>query len=164
MFHFSKAYCLNGDVKLLADGTPLIWWKNTWANICGHGFWYTQEGAKLFCQKMGYEDGSVSKRDSVSPRDSFQIGKCDAGDTLENCRGGCNGYKIGGPCSDYSEGQTCNAWDPDNLEIAITCTGWNSIARTSCGSITLKISYHNFNSQKKTAFYSHPPHSSPVSF
>ena len=92
--------------------------------------------------------GSVSKSDSVSPRDSFQIGKCNAGDTLEKCTGGCNGYKIGGPCSDYSEGQTCNAGAPDNLEIAITCTGWNGMARTSCGSITLRIFCNISNSKK----------------
>ena len=133
VFYFCKAYCFDGDVKLLSDGTPLIWWKNAWADICGHGFWFSQEGAKLFCQKMGYEDGSVSKKDSVSPRDSFQIGKCNPDDIWGKCSGGCNGYKVGGPCSDYSEDQTCSA-NANNLEIAITCTGWNGKTRTSCGS------------------------------
>ena len=149
MFYFCVAYCLNGDVKLLADGTPLIWWKNSWAYICGHGFLYSenQEGAKLFCQKMGYEGGSVSKRDSISSYDSFQIGKCNAGDVWEKCSGGCNSYKIGGPCTYYTAGQTCNAHAPDNLEIAITCTGWNGKARTSCGSMNLKIFCNIFNSQ-----------------
>ena len=138
-----------------------------WTNICVHGFSFSQEGTKLFCQKMGYEGGSFSKRDSASSEDSFRLGKCNVGDIWESCRGGCNDYERGGLCSDYSEGQSCSVGGLGNIEIAITCTGWNGKARTSCGSINLKIFCNNFNSQKelaKTTFYRHLAHASSVLF
>ena len=91
----------NGDVKLGTDGTPFIYWDNQWVPICGHFFWDNQEGAKLFCQKMGYMSGQFSGRGSWQKysTDSFRIGKCNAGDEWESCSGGCNDYQKGSRCS-----------------------------------------------------------------
>ena len=95
----------NGDVKLEEDGTPLVYWNYQWMPICGHYFWDNQNGAKLFCKKMGYDSGVLSGRNSGQKygRDSFRIGKCESGDEWMSsgrggCRGGCNDYQGGGSC------------------------------------------------------------------
>ena len=125
--------CSNGDVKLEADGTPLTFWDYHWIPICGHYFWDNQDGAKLFCKKMGYHSGTVSK---VSGQkydvESFRIGKCYEGDTWESCSGGCNDYEAGGECSNngYFGGAHCDK--DQEVKIAIECIGGGSIKTTSC--------------------------------
>ena len=73
--------------------------------ICGHYFWDNQNGAKLFCKKLGYDSGVLSGRNSGQKygTDSFRIGKCENGDEWltsgrGGCRGGCNDYQGGGSC------------------------------------------------------------------
>ena len=128
-----KAYCRNGDVKLDADRTPWIFWRGEWEPICGHWFWDNQEGARLFCQKLGYEDGTVERKNDVYSRDSFMIGKCNAGDVWGNCLGGCNEYQKGNVCS--GRGERCTSSEP--VKISISCNGWNGKIRTSCGGNSL---------------------------
>ena len=136
--YFGKAYCSNGDVKLEDNGTPYIRWNGEWVPICGPWFWNNQEGAKLFCQKLGYEGGNYDKKNEAYSKDSFSIGQCKAGDTWLNCTGGCNTYKKGDESCPCNQGAI--------VKIGITCTGkywyqngikkmgWNEITRTSCGS------------------------------
>ena len=52
--------CSDGDVKLEADGTPLIFWDKVWSPICGHYFWDNQYGAKKFCQHTDVSNSSKS--------------------------------------------------------------------------------------------------------
>jgi len=49
--------CKDGDVKLMTDGTPLVFWDGQFTPICGHWFWNNNYGATLFCKKLGYESG-----------------------------------------------------------------------------------------------------------
>ena len=84
---------------------------------------------------MGYEDGSVEKKNDVYSRDSFMIGKCNPGDVWGNCLGGCNEYRKGNVCSDGGERCTSSA----RVKISISCKGWNGKTRTSCGGNFLKM-------------------------
>ena len=116
------ALCKNGDVKLEDDGTPLVYWGNSWMPICGHFFWDNQNGAKLFCQKMGYTSGKFSGRGSGQKYslDSFKIGRCNARDEWESCSGGCNHYESGGKCNN-SWGSYCTKGQ--EVKITIQCSG-----------------------------------------
>ena len=98
--------------------------------ICGHYFWDNQEGAKLFCQKMGYHSGTFSGRGSGQKysMDSFRIGKCNDGDNWESCSGGCNDYQGGGACSNNNHAK-CD--QTQGVKITIECSGGVSTARTS---------------------------------
>ena len=108
------------------NGTPYIRWNGKWEPICGPHFKDSPEGANLFCQKMGYDGGSVKQTDTTYSKDSFSIGKCNADDVWGNCRGGCNKYTVGDAAC------TCEASQLNR--ISITCTGWDKVTRTSCGS------------------------------
>ena len=125
------AQCENGDVKLEEDGTPIVFWGNSWIPICGHYFWDNQNGAKLFCQKMGYLSGKISDAGSgeTYSQDSFKIGKCNDGDKWESCSGGCNEYESGGKC-DESWSSYCTK--DEEVKITIACSGEESIKTTSC--------------------------------
>ena len=109
-------------MKLEDDGTPLVYWGNTWMPICGHFFWDNQNGAKLFCEKMGYTSGKFSGRGSGQKYslDSFKIGNCNDGDKWESCSGGCNEYEAGGKCND-SWGSYCTKGQ--EVKITIKCSG-----------------------------------------
>ena len=101
--------------------------------ICGHYFWDNQNGAKLFCRKMGYSSGSFSGRGSGKKYgiDSFRIGKCNVGDKWESCSGGWNDYEGGGACSNSPPGR--GKCDKDQrVKITIKCSGGDSIKTTSC--------------------------------
>ena len=118
-------------MKLESDGTPLVFWDNSWMPICGHYFWDNQNGAKLFCEKMGYTSGKFNGRGSGDKysQDSFKIGKCNDGDKWESCSGGCNEYESGGKC-DESWGGYCTK--DEEVKITIACSGEESIKTTSC--------------------------------
>ena len=111
------------------NNVPFIYWDNQWSPICGHYFWNNQQGAKLFCQKMGYPSGTVSGKGSEHKysMDSFRIGQCNDGDTWENCTGGCNDYQVGGACSN---GVRCDK--DQGVKITINCEGGGSIKTSSC--------------------------------
>ena len=109
----------------------MVFWANQWMPICGHAFWDNQEGAKLFCKKMGYESGTFSGRGSGHKYgvDSFRIGKCLSGDKWESCSGGCNDYQGGGACSVYPPAKC----DKDQaVKITIQCSGGDNSHSSSC--------------------------------
>ena len=125
--------CSTGDVKLETDGTPYVFWYNQWTPICGHYFWNNQEGAKLFCRKMGYKSGSLSGHGSGQKyaTDSFRIGECNSNDMWENCRGGHNDYQIGGR---FNQGTAkCDRYQ--EVKITIWCGEGDSTKTTSCRGI-----------------------------
>ena len=107
--------------------------------ICGHYFWDNQDGAKLFCQKMGYQAGKFSVRGSGQKysMNSFKVGKCNRGDNWKSCTGGCNDYQGGGACSNNKPAK-CD--QNQGVKITIQCSGGESTARTSCRGIQLKKS------------------------
>ena len=123
--------CSYGDVKLEEDGTPFVFWGNEWIPICGHYFWDNIYGANLFCRKMGYESGLLSRRGSGEKYgvNSFRMGKCKSGDKWESCSGGCNDYQSGGTCNNNGRAHC----DKDQaVKVSIECIGGDSIKTTSC--------------------------------
>ena len=136
--------CSHGDVWLKDDGTPFIFSNFTWSPICGHYFWDNENGANLFCKKLGFENGTVYPKKYTPSRhqfrysqDAFKVGKCNSGDSsITRCRGGCNDYRLGGRCSDNDE---ANCDQGQNVGIKITC-GWKdgsyrTSIRSSCTSM-----------------------------
>ena len=112
--------CGNGDVKLEDDGTPLVLWEDVWSPICGHYFWDNQVGASIFCSKLGYEHGEQSHDGNSYSTDGFRIGKCEEGDDLASCTGGCNDYELGGQCSNSWSGGECMQSEP--MAMTISCS------------------------------------------
>ena len=41
----------------------MIFWDDAWVPICGNGFWNNSVGSTLFCQKLGYESGTIDRKD-----------------------------------------------------------------------------------------------------
>ena len=118
-------------MQLEEDGTPYVYWNNSWNPICGHYFWNNQIGARLFCEKMGYTSGKHFGKDSRESYsvDSFKIGRCKEGDRIDRCSSGCNYYKLGGSCSYFGK-SSCEKGEP--VKFSIECSGGGSIATSSC--------------------------------
>ena len=83
--------------------------------ICGHFFWDNNIGATLFCQQLNGNSykGKVTRRTDITlESDALSIGKCNEGDQLLSCSGGCNENELGSLCAD------CDAGSPASIEIA----------------------------------------------
>ena len=106
-----------------------------WSPICGHYFWDNDNGATLFCKKLGFENGTVLPKKHQDPKkhptprrerfsysqDAFRVGKCSSGDPLiTRCSDGCNDYVTGGRCIDNEE---ANCDQGQKVGIKITCRG-----------------------------------------
>ena len=143
--------CKPFDVSLGSDGSPFIFYEkkektkvsgkktlknpnemdgNMWWPICGQFFADNHYGAKLFCQQLGYDDGSVKISEEMEedkdkkfiPMDSFMVGKCSENDTIEydslqRCTDGCNNRAIGGNC----EKESCS--EGKGRRVKIQCKG-----------------------------------------
>ena len=111
----------------------MVYWRGKWSPICGHYFWNNHVGASLFCQKLGYTNGThVGKGSGQSYAvDTFKVGQCDAHNTWKNCTGGCNDDTIGGMCVGNNNAD-CSAGQP--VKITLACVG-NSSQATSCKGI-----------------------------
>ena len=138
MFLHVAIDCSDGDVHLTVDKVPMVYWNNTWSPICGHYFWDNDNGANLFCKKLGYINGTVYPGKAVSPlsrqgysQDALRIGKCDARNSvLTRCSGGCNDMKIGGRCYE-NEDASCSKGE--KVKITINCFGGSEVSKkASC--------------------------------
>ena len=98
--YLEQKICSNGDVGLVNDGTPFIFWDSQWFPICGHYFWDNDVGSTLFCKKLDFEFGKVYQAENNEKYavDSFRVGFCNENDEWESCTGGCNDYQAGGYC------------------------------------------------------------------
>ena len=116
--------CRDGDVGFFASNIPKILWKGNWVRICGDGFWNDNNGSRIFCKKLGHEDGmvSLSPEQSISSMQSLYVGACAVGDTdLSSCKGGSNQYTVG----EYSKCTTKYTYE-------IVCRGGNAPKTVSC--------------------------------
>ena len=105
-------HCVDGNARLDSDGVPYFFWGGEWSPICGHYFWDNQEGAKAFCQELGFQGGKFNRANSAYSQDAIEIGKCAAGQTIDSCTSGSNQYKLTGWCK---AGHT--------VKITIACEG-----------------------------------------
>ena len=89
--------------------------------VCGHYFWNNQNGAKSFCKKLGYIDGTQNgfKSGQTYSEDAIRVGRCNPGEDLESCSNKCNDKELGNinekGCSNCAAGQP--------VKITITCDG-----------------------------------------
>ena len=77
-------------MKLEEDGTPLLFFDQKWSPICGHSFWDDNHGATSFCKQLGYESGTVTRKNGKYPVASLRIGRCRTGEQLTVCTHGGN--------------------------------------------------------------------------
>ena len=143
----AQKICSNGDVGLVDDGTPFIFWDSQWFPICGHYFWDNNIGSSLFCKKLGYDRGNVKRAENGEKYgvDSFRVGLCYEGDDWENCNGGCNDYQAGGYCGNGdindrgngNSGARCEKYY--GAKITIACQNGNETTSISCNGGTFKI-------------------------
>ena len=108
-------------MRIKKDGTPWLYWDNHWSPICSEGFADSNEGASLFCKKLGYQSGKIIQSSGVSklyPVSAFQIGNCVPGDRLEQCTGGSN---------ENMKTEVCNS----TTKIRIGCEGGGEEIRNS---------------------------------
>ena len=121
---FFSGSCEDGDVNLGSDGIPYVFWSGDWSPICGHWFWNDQNGAKSFCQKLGFADGSFNKENSEYCEDAIEIGTCRPGEMISSCTGGSNKYK---------KTEWCQAGGDNAVKITISCIGnTQDSAQSSC--------------------------------
>ena len=138
--YLEQQICSNGDVGLVNDGTPFIFWDSQWFPICGHYFWDNHVGSTLFCKKLGYESGNVHRAENEEKYavDSFRVGFCNEDDEWENCRGGCNDYQAGGYCGngdikDRGNGNSGARCEKNyGIKITIKCLDWVENNSVSC--------------------------------
>ena len=143
----AQKICSNGDVGLVDDGTPFIFWDSQWFPICGHYFWDNNIGSSLFCKKLGYDLGNVNRDENGEKYavDSFRVGLCYEGDDWENCNGGCNDYQAGGYCGNGdindrgngNSGARCEKYY--GAKITIVCQNGNESTSISCNGGIFKI-------------------------
>ena len=79
------------------DNIPKIFWKGKFIHICGDRIWDNNNGASIFCKKLGYQTGVIrtfpGQGNSTMP--SLNVGTCAEGDTdLSACTGGYNKYTV----------------------------------------------------------------------
>ena len=87
---FFSGLCKAGDVWLQDDGTPLFFWDHKWSPICGVSFWDDNVGATAFCNKLGYQSGTVNKIQGHYSVAHLRIGRCREGEPLSECSAGGN--------------------------------------------------------------------------
>ena len=105
--------CADGSVKLGVDGTPFFLKGGIWSPICGHYFWdKNSDGAKAFCQELGYVSGYLEIAYSSYNIDAIEIGFCNSGEAIDSCTGGSNYYE-----------NTARCQTGKYVAITISCTG-----------------------------------------
>ena len=115
--------CGDGDVSF-HDSDPLVFWQGEFVRICGDIFWDSNDGAELFCKKLGYESGFIQKvpGSSASTSKALQVGRCtDTDISLAHCTGAFNTRYVG-PFKDCTLGHTYN----------IICSGGTEVSKASC--------------------------------
>lgn len=129
--------CKEGDVRV-AEGSPNrpdvqmygeVLMKDKWYPICGHYFWDSNDGASLFCKRMGYNQGVNKKTHVKMESDSVAVGKCDRkAKAVDGCSSGGN---------DFTNLDTNNGWckKGNKIGVAINCKGQKGEGkrRNSCG-------------------------------
>jgi len=145
-FYKEEKTCSDGDVQLrktngnkwTADGlqmdkrygTPYIFWKGQWEQICPQQ--WNQHSADAFCRKLdeGHTKSGWDKHHDFQRKPSFMVGKCHKGEHLLGCTGGCNHKKVGGEC--VNNYQSCNGGQYDTARLSVRCMGGNESLTESC--------------------------------
>ena len=115
--------CKEGDVGFFQN-VPKIFWNGKFIGICGDWIWNNNNGASIFCKKLGYQTGVIrtSSGQGTSTMQSLRIGTCAADDTdLSACTGGHNSYTI----VEHSKCTTGHTFE-------IKCSGGDSPKKVSC--------------------------------
>ena len=116
MTTYVLGYCAEGNAKLDADNIPHLFYGGKWSPICGHYFWNNQDGAKAFCQELGYTNGRLSEYDEYGEgkydQDAIEVGQCRSGESINSCTSSNNKYKKTGWCKKGKE-----------VKITISCEG-----------------------------------------
>jgi len=118
----------NGSAKLNADNIPYLFYEGKWFPICKHYFLKTKEnGAKAFCQELGYSDGRLESWGGHYSQDAIVVGRCGPGEAINSCTAGFNFYNTIYQCK---KGQKNTK---KGVKITISCDGHTKgTEKTSC--------------------------------
>ena len=140
--------CKQWDVRIHhVSGTtyiPQIYWHDKWTPICGHYFSENRVGARTFCNKLGYFDGSIVQENvKAYDEDAYWIGKCEHSDSFPKCQGGCNENKVGGQCSEWAHwpwkySRNCDKGQK-GAALYIDCVGEHGKTSTCAKQIETKL-------------------------
>ena len=84
-------------------------------------FWDNNVGASLFCQRLGFESGTIKKKHLRLPSGGLRVGRCNAGDKLFQCSDPkCNQLEIGGKCNGNSHALCTKG---KSAAVSINCFG-----------------------------------------
>ena len=92
-------------MRLGQNNIAEIYFNGQWVPICGHFFWDNNVGADLFCQKLGFESGTIKGGKGGSSlqlsSNGLRVGKCELGDSsvLQCSHEDCNQLELGGKCN-----------------------------------------------------------------
>ena len=88
----TTACCINpklgrklGQPNLVLSETDQVFFGRDFHPICGSKFWGNNEGAKLVCRALGFENGSVQKTYKTYSKMALHVGECKAGNNLREC-------------------------------------------------------------------------------
>ena len=100
LLYISPSGCVDGDVMLSKDHSPMFFKGGRFHPICRASFQLNKFGIELFCKQLGYQSGLITENSLLLVEPAIKIGKCLAGDIdLAECTGGQNVYKSSSGCS-----------------------------------------------------------------
>ena len=132
----SLSGCKDGDVKIGNDDIAMMYKDGALHPICMYGFVESPDGVKLFCKKLGYEQGTISSLSVTTTDNAIQVGSCQVSDDdIASCTGGvCNTLEVGGTCY----GDPCG---PGNVAMKITCSSASSTFVGKCQDTDILLKY-----------------------
>jgi len=141
--------CYNGDVRIVEDNFPQIFWNERWNYICDVKFTENTHGVNLFCKEFGFNSGEIIRKNetdklTLRPKSydehSFLVGSCTLNDTWPHCTGGCNFMELDSGCYNDSNrrGKYVSCGIHESRRFRVRCEGnYTSPISTCYGKIKL---------------------------
>jgi hypothetical protein len=100
---------------------PEVLFEGSYYPLCGHHFWDDQAGASIICRELGFPHGGLlTVTRATFDRDAMPVGRCVAGDALDDCSG-IPGVKMWG-ILEWTDGYgSCKKGNP--VGVLVTCSG-----------------------------------------
>ena len=92
---------------------PEVLFEGKYYPICGHWFWNNTNGAKTFCNLLGFKNGIKANTNVAYSVDAMPVGQCKSGEALTKCTAGGNAWGN----FDVSDG-----WCKKGTNIGVTVT------------------------------------------
>jgi len=99
--------------------------------FCGHYFWDNNHGATAVCKALGFSGGERKKTRSVYDRDAMPVGRCNAGQAVDQCTARNNAWGDLDYRSDYKSSSNSGYCKKGNkVGVQVRCSGTSSSSIT----------------------------------